>query len=74
MRQLVLQVDDTIITKVIEALQFFPKDKLEIIEDEVTEADLLEFKSDLKTALTEVVAIEKGRKTVQTWQDVRHEL
>ena len=74
MKSLILNIDDAVFPKVISLLKSFPKDRLEIIDNNPTQADLRGFAEDLRNAFAEIKEIENGKKRAETWEDVRDEL
>ena len=74
MQHLLLNVDDSILIKVIETLNSFPKDKLEIFDDQPTKADLTDFKKDLRNAAIEINELENGEQVAKTWREIRNKL
>ena len=74
MQTVTLKIDDTIFSKVLDALSFFPKDKLKIFGDNLTNEELTNFSKDLRMAFEEIAEIETGNRLAKTWQEVRNAL
>ncbi len=74
MRTLTLNIDDSIFQKVIRMLESFPGEQLEIVDDNPTQEDLVEFAEDLRAAFVEIKETENGKRRFRTWEDVRDDL
>jgi len=55
-------------------LESFPGEQLEIVDDNPTQEDLVEFAEDLRAAFVEIKETENGKRRFRTWEDVRDDL